>query len=142
MRACALPPQGPGGGLGTMSEVLDFSPLGGEPTRLSPDPSPPSIPAFFGRRELNQILSVYSRMVSAGEWCDYAFEVDESGAAFAVYRRDREPPAYRIVKVPQPDRAERRYRVTAGGRVLDCGRVLEGVLRIFDRTHLRLIESN
>ena len=125
-----------------MSEVLDFSPQGGGRPRLPPDHTPAAVFAFFDRHELSQILTVYSRMVSAGEWCDYAFEVDEGGAAFAVYRRDREPPVYRIVKVPQPDHGERRYRVTAGGRVLDYGRVLGRVLRIFDRAHLRLIEPN
>ena len=125
-----------------MSEVLDFAPLGGGPSRSSPGHTFPPTTAFFDRRELGEILSVYSRMVSAGQWCDYAIELDEGGAAFAVYRRDRERPAYRIVKTPQPDRAERRYRVTAGGRILDCGRVLGRVLRIFDRAHLRLIEPN
>ena len=81
-------------------------------------------------------------MVSAGEWCDYAIELDAGGAAFAVYRRNRERPAYRIVKAPRPEPAERRYRVTAGGRILDCGRVLGRVLRIFDRAHLRLVETS
>ena len=124
-----------------MSEVLDFAPLGGGPPGLPPDPPPPTA-TFFDRRELNEILSVYSRMVSAGEWRDYAIELDEGGATFAVYRRDRARPAFRIVKAPQPDSAERRYRVTAGGRILDCGRALGRVLRIFDRAHLRLIEPS
>ena len=125
-----------------MSEVLNFAPSGGGPSRLSPDHTLPPTAAFFDRHELNEILSVYSRMVSAGEWCDYAIELDEGGAAFAVYRRNRAPPAYRIVKAPQPARPERRYRVTAGGRILDCGRVLGHVLRVFDRAHLRLVEAD
>ena len=125
-----------------MSEVLDFARHGGGPARLSPDNTPLPTPAFFDRHELNEILSVYSRKVSAGEWCDYAIELDEGGAVFAVYRRGRVRPAYRIVKAPQPARPERRYRVTAGGRILDCGRVLGRVLRVFDRPHLRLVESD
>ena len=125
-----------------MSEVLDFAPLGGGPPGLAPANVPSPTATFFDRRELNEILSVYSRMVSAGEWRDYAIELDEGGATFAVYRRDRAPPAFRIVKAPQPDSAERRYRVTAGGRILDCGRALGGVLRVFDRTHLRVIEPD
>jgi hypothetical protein len=126
-----------------MSEVLDFArPGGGPPSRPSPDHTPPPIAAFFDRRELNEILSVYSRMVSAGEWCDYAIELDGGGAAFAVYRRDRARPAYRIVKAPKPALPGRRYRVTAGGRILDCGRVLGNVLRVFDRAHLRLVEAD
>ena len=125
-----------------MSEVLDFARPGGGSSRLSPDNTPPPTAAFFDRHELNEILSVYSRMVSAGEWCDYAIELDEGGAAFAVYRRDRVRPAYRIVKAPQPTRAERRYWVTAGGRILDCGRVLGQVLRVFYRAHLRLVEAD
>ena len=48
-----------------MSEVLDFAPPGGGPSRLSPDNTRPPAAAFFDRHELNEILSVYSRMVSA-----------------------------------------------------------------------------
>jgi hypothetical protein len=125
-----------------MSEVLDFAPHGGGLARPSPGHNFTTGDTFFDRHEFNQILSVYSRMVSAGEWCDYAIELDAGGAAFAVYRRDRERPAYRIVKTPEPNRTERRYRVTAGGRILNCGKVLGRVLRVFDRPHLRLVESN
>lgn len=33
---------------------------------------PQAGPVFFDRRELDQMLRVYGRMVAAGEWRDYA----------------------------------------------------------------------
>ena len=64
------------------------------------------------------------------------------GRLFAVYGRNRARPAFRIVKSPKPARPERRYSVTAGGRILDCGGVLGQVLRVFDRAHLRLVAAD
>ena len=43
-------------------------------------------PVFFDRVELNQILSVYSRRVIAGEWCDYGFNEGRHEATFAIYK--------------------------------------------------------
>ncbi len=56
---------------------------------------------FFDRNELNRILSLYSRRVIAGEWRDYAIELERDGAVFAIYRRTSDGPIYRIVKRPR-----------------------------------------
>jgi hypothetical protein len=39
------------------------------PSRFSANPA--QMPVAFDRREMSQILSVYGRMVAAGEWRDY-----------------------------------------------------------------------
>ena len=44
-------------------------------------------PVFFDRRELDQILRVYGRMVASGEWRDYAMAGHGDLAEFAVFRR-------------------------------------------------------
>ncbi|MBU6474063.1 MAG: DUF2794 domain-containing protein, partial [Alphaproteobacteria bacterium] len=57
--------------------------------------------ARFDRRELNQILTIYGRMVAAGEWRDYALDFLEDRAVFSVFRRTAEAPLYAIEKRPK-----------------------------------------
>ncbi len=97
---------------------------------------------FFNRDELNRILSLYSRRVIAGEWRDYAIELERGGAVFAIYRRSCDAPLYRVVKRARAAFKPARYLVTGGGRVLSCGDSLESVLAVLERTRLRLVESS
>ena len=54
---------------------------------------PTPIPTiWFHRRELDQILRVYGRMVSAGEWRDYAIDSLKDRAVFSIFRRSSEAP--------------------------------------------------
>ena len=46
----------------------------------------------FERRELDQILRVYGRMVAAGEWRDYAINFLTDRAVFCAFRRSSERP--------------------------------------------------
>ncbi|MBM3502921.1 MAG: DUF2794 domain-containing protein [Alphaproteobacteria bacterium] len=118
-----------------MSEVLHLAKR--EP-RTFPRSRFSSLVAFH-RNELNQILAIYSRMVIAGEWCDYALNIGEQEAAFAIYRRRSPVPAYRVVKRVRSGAEGRRYRVVeAGGRVLKEGANLGEVLPVLLSKRLRL----
>ena len=55
----------------------------------------------FQRLELNIILSLYGRMVAAGEWRDYGISALRDVAIFSVFRRTAEHPLYRIEKIVQ-----------------------------------------
>lgn len=90
----------------------------------------------FDRHELNQILTIYSRMVIAGEWCDYALNMGESEAAFAIFRRRSPVPAYRVVKRAKSADGRRYRLIEAGGRVLKEAGALGEVLAAVDRRHL------
>ena len=94
---------------------------------------------FFDRSELSQILSVYSRKVIAGEWCDYGIEGGDDEVAFAIYRRNAVSASYRIIKRRRGREANRYRVVTTGGRILKVGPSLRGVLGALDPKHLRLI---
>ena len=54
----------------------------------------------FTRFELNRIVDLYGRMVSAGMWKDYAIAFEPGAAAFWAFRRTAERPEYRIEKRP------------------------------------------
>lgn len=96
----------------------------------------------FDRRELNQILRVYSFMVAGGEWRDYGISHLKDRAVFSVFRRTSEMPLYRIEKTPKLARKQGAYSViNASGMVLKRGHDLAVLLRVFDR-QLRLVQSN
>jgi hypothetical protein len=100
-----------------------------------------AMPVMFDRRELMQVLSLYSRMVAAGEWKDYALDSLKESAVFSVFRRASETPLYRIEKTPRLARRQGAFSVVnANGMILKRGHELASVLRVFDK-HLRVVES-
>ncbi len=100
----------------------------------------PSVVAF-NRQELNDILTVYGRMVAAGEWRDYALDMGKETATFSVFRRTSEVPLYRIEKTPRLARKQGAYSViTAAGLILKRGHELKRVLAVFDKS-LRLVQA-
>jgi Protein of unknown function (DUF2794) len=99
-----------------------------------------TMPVMFDRRELMQVLNLYSRMVAAGEWKDYALDSLKECAVFSVFRRASETPLYRIEKTPRLARRQGAFSVVnANGMILKRGHELAGVLQVFDR-HLRVVE--
>lgn len=99
------------------------------------------LPVAFDRRELEQILRLYGRMVAANEWRDYAIDHLSDRAIFSVFRRTSEVPLYQIVKDPKLARKQGAYSVVAaGGRILKRGHELTRVLGVFDRS-LKLVEA-
>jgi len=97
----------------------------------------------FDRRELSAILSVYGRMVAAGEWRDYAIDATREAAVFSVFRRTAEHPIYRIEKRPKLAARQGAYSVVAmDGRILKRGRELPAVLRVLDQKLLKVVAGD
>lgn len=95
----------------------------------------------FDRAELGAILSLYGRMVAAGEWRDYAMSFLREVAVFSVFRRATETPLYRIEKRPRLRAAQGQYAVIAmDGRVLKRGHDLPVVLRVLERRLIRPVD--
>ena len=107
----------------------------------TPHASPHKPIVFFERRELTRLLSLYGRMVSAGEWRDYAIDGLSESALFSVYKRSSEAPLYRIEKRPALARRQGAWAVLGqAGVVLRRGHDLEQVLRFFDRGRFRVVD--
>jgi hypothetical protein len=104
-------------------------------TLSAPEKAPPANqPVRFTRQELNEILSLYGRMVADGEWRDYAIDHMKEKAVFSVFRRSSEMPLYRIEKQPKLARRQGAYAViTTTGLILKRGHELRTVLKVFDR---------
>ncbi|WBU53558.1 DUF2794 domain-containing protein [Paracoccus sp. SCSIO 75233] len=96
----------------------------------------------FDREELGAILSVYGRMVAAGEWRDYAMAFLRDVAVFSIFRHSAETPIYRVEKRPRLRGAQGMYAVIAmDGRILKRGHDLKQVMRVFDRKLIRAVDQ-
>lgn len=99
-----------------------------------PRPEPLSEQVSFHRQELAVILSLYGRMVAAGEWRDYGISALRDVAVFAIFRRTAEVPLYRIEKRPSLRNRQGIYAVIGSeGQVLRRGHDLTAVLRVLER---------
>lgn len=95
----------------------------------------------FDRQELGMIMSVYGRMVAAGEWRDYALSFLGDVAICSVFRRAAETPVYRIEKRPALRNAQGMYAILGiDGRILRRGHDLRMVLRLFERRLIRTVD--
>ncbi|MGZ5923700.1 MAG: DUF2794 domain-containing protein [Rhizomicrobium sp.] len=96
----------------------------------------------FDRGELNRILTLYGRMVTAGEWRDYAIDFLDEVAVFSIFRRTSEIPLFRVEKRPKLRAKQGMYAVIAAtGHVLKRGHDLAQVLRVFDKTLMKALAS-
>ena len=95
----------------------------------------------FHRTELAVILSLYGRMVAAGEWRDYGISCLRDMAVFSIFRRTAEVPLYRIEKRPKLRMKQGMYAIIgADGQVLRRGHDLKAVLRVLERKLIRAVE--
>ena len=90
---------------------------------------------------MSQILSVYGRMVAAGEWRDYGISCLRDMAVFSVFRRTAENPLYRIEKRPKLRNRQGQYSVIGmDGQILKRGHDLKAVLRVLERKLIRAVD--
>ena len=101
----------------------------------------PNPQVAFHRTELAPILSLYGRMVAAGEWRDYGISSLKEVAVFSVFRRTSENPMYRIEKRPKLRDKQGMYAIFGmDGQVLRRGQDLKTVLRILERKLIRSVD--
>ena len=113
------------------------------PPQPVPAPQNKGIPeqVAFDRREMSVILSLYGRMVAAGEWRDYGISCLREMAVFSVFRRTAEHPLYRIEKRPKLRNRQGMYAVVGmDGQILKRGHDLKSVLRVLERKLIRAVD--
>ncbi|QPM91776.1 DUF2794 domain-containing protein [Pseudooceanicola algae] len=106
-----------------------------------PGPGSSAVQVAFHRTELNVILSLYGRMVAAGEWRDYGISSLSDMAVFSIFRRTAEYPLYRIEKRPKLRNKQGMYAVVSmDGQVMRRGHDLKTVLRVLERKLIRAVD--
>jgi hypothetical protein len=112
-------------------------------TAHDPTPFPAQLTeqVAFHRTELGVILSLYGRMVAAGEWRDYGISCLRDVAIFSIFRRTAEHPLYRIEKHPKLRNKQGQYCVIGmDGQILKRGHDLRTVLRVLERKLIRAVK--
>ena len=52
----------------------------------------------FSKKDLNSIISVYSKNVSNGNWKDYSINFERTYAEFSIYKHTHASPEFSIIK--------------------------------------------
>ena len=110
---------------------------------VTPFPSAASAPSQVGfdRAELTRILDIYGRMVAAGNWRDYAIQLDRDAAIFAAFRRTAERPEFRVEKRPALRNKQGMWALVGeAGQVIKRGHELGPVLAPLERRLLKIVE--
>lgn len=96
----------------------------------------------FDRMELQRILDIYARMLTAGQWRDYAMDFDRDAASFSAFRRTAERPQARIEKRPALRGKQGMWTLFGeAGQVLKRGHDLANVLVPLERRLLKVVEG-
>ena len=95
----------------------------------------------FHRLELAPILSLYGRMVAAGEWRDFGISCLREVTVFSVFKLTAENPLYRIEKRPKLRSKQGMYAlIGTQGQVLKRGHDLKSVLGVLERRLIRMVD--
>lgn len=90
----------------------------------------------FDRRELRQLLDLYSRRVASGEWKDYAIDQYGPMAMFSVFRHSFDRPAFSVVKRATGKTSD--YVVFSGQGKLKSCKTMADALTVLER-QLRVV---
>ena len=124
-----------------MSNVTPFPAQGGHAWRTDPRHKDGG-QVGFDRLELQRIMDLYGRMVSAGHWRDYAMDLGRDVAIFSAFRRAAERPEFRIEKRPSLRLRQGMWALIGeGGAVLKRGQELPGILAPVERKLLRIVQE-
>lgn len=113
---------------------------------VAPFPGPGQVPGqtlqqtVFIRAELNRIMDLYGRMVTAGHWRDYAIDHHREVAIFSAFRRSAERPEFRIEKRPALRNRQGMWTLfSESGVALRRGHELGPILSPVERKLLKLV---
>ncbi len=99
-----------------------------------------NINMFFDRLELQKIMNIYGKMVSAGIWRDYEFQEGKGRIGFAVFQRTTDKADYLILKEPRMATTQGGYSIIGReGHIIKRGQNLDTLLKFFNTKLLKLI---
>ena len=94
----------------------------------------------FNKSELNEILNIYGIFVSNGQWKDYGISTEKEKATFYIFKNSSENPIYIIEKNTKLSKKNQLFTIKFNcGKILKRGNNLRNVLKIFNRSLLKII---
>ena len=96
---------------------------------------------FFIKKELQSILNLYARKVSAGDWKDYGLSINKKEITFDIYQRSSEKPIYKISKNLNPNnKMEKFYVLDKNGKIIKKSGSLDSLIDRIEWTKLKLVK--
>lgn len=87
-------------------------------------------------------MNLYGRMVAAGEWRDYAIDMEAKEARFSAFHRAADRPEITVVKRPDLARKQGLYALIGeAGQTLKRGGDLRSLLAPLERRLMKLVDA-
>ena len=91
----------------------------------------------FKKEEIHQIMELYSKKISIGEWKDYSISFEKSHAIFAIHRSFKLGPSLEIKK---NYRKESIFTLTSQNNVIASSKNLGKVINYLKKPYLKLVK--
>ena len=96
---------------------------------------------FFIKKELQEILNLYAKMVSNASWKDYGLSTGVKEISFDVYQRSSEKPFLRILKNLKPNNFNEKFLIKdKNGNVIEKSENLKRLITKTSWNKLRVIK--
>ena len=91
----------------------------------------------FKKEEIHEIMELYSKKISIGEWKDYSITFQKSYAVFAIHRSFKYGPCLEIKKNYKKDSI---FTLSSQNSILTSSKSLRKVINYLKRPYLKLVK--
>ena len=91
----------------------------------------------FKKKEIHEIMELYSKKISIGEWKDYSITFQKSYAVFAIHRSFKHGPSLEIKKNHRNDSF---FTLSSQNNILTSSRSLRKVINYLKKPYLKLVK--
>ena len=91
----------------------------------------------FKKKEIHEIMELYSKKISIGEWKDYSITFQKSYAVFAIHRSIRQGPSLEIKKNYRNDSF---FTLSSQNNILTSSKSLRTVINDLKKPYLKLVK--
>mgnify|MGYP001319620802 CR=1 FL=1 len=90
----------------------------------------------FKKEEINQIMEIYSKKISIGEWKDYSISFRKNCAIFSIHRSYMVGPLFQITKNQLNNNS---FILSSRNSIITTSRKLKPLLNYLRKPHLKLV---
>ena len=93
-------------------------------------------PVSFKKEEINQIMEVYSKKISIGEWKDYSMTFKNDYAIFSIHKSFKLGPTFQIKK----NKYQKLYSLIFRNNVVTTSYNLKNLINYLKKPNLKLVK--
>tara|TARA_B100001029_G_C15016387_1_gene427630 strand:- start:294 stop:599 length:306 start_codon:yes stop_codon:yes gene_type:complete len=93
-------------------------------------------PVSFKKEEINQIMEVYSKKISIGEWKDYSMTFKNDYAIFSIHKSFKLGPTFQIKK----NKYKKLYSLIFRNNIVTTSYNLQNLINYLKKPDLKLVK--